>query len=51
VTGGMYVNFVSEREGRARDAYGANYERLVEIKNRYNPTNLFRMNQNIKSTV
>jgi len=50
-TGGTYVNFVSEREGRERDAYDTNYERLVELKNEYDPTNLFRTNQNVEPTV
>jgi FAD/FMN-containing dehydrogenase len=46
-TGGTYVNFMSEDEERARAAYGANYERLAHLKKRYDPTNLFRMNQNV----
>jgi FAD/FMN-containing dehydrogenase len=51
-TGGVYVNFLTgEEEDRVRAAYGPNYERLVEIKNRYDPTNLFRMNQNIRPSV
>jgi FAD/FMN-containing dehydrogenase len=53
-TGGVYVNFLSEDEGedRVRAAYGAaNYERLVALKNKYDPTNFFRLNQNIKPTV
>lgn len=50
-TGGVYVNFISEGEERVRAAYGANYDRLVELKNRYDPTNLFSLNQNIKPTV
>ena len=38
-TGGVYVNFLTEDEGdRVRAAYGANYERLVALKNRYDPT-------------
>jgi FAD/FMN-containing dehydrogenase len=36
---------------RIKAAYGANYERLVGLKNKYDPTNLFRHNQNIKPTV
>jgi FAD/FMN-containing dehydrogenase len=47
-TGGVYVNFLTQDEGdRVRAAYGPNYDRLVELKQRYDPTNLFRMNQNI----
>jgi hypothetical protein len=52
--GGVYVNFVSEDEGesRVRAAYdAAKYERLVALKNKYDPTNFFRLNQNIKPTV
>jgi FAD/FMN-containing dehydrogenase len=33
-----------------RDAYGENYERLVALKDEYDPTNLFRLNQNIEPT-
>lgn len=49
-SGGVYVNFLSEAEGEARiwAAYRDNFERLVELKNKYDPTNLFRVNQNIK---
>jgi FAD/FMN-containing dehydrogenase len=52
-TGGVYMNFLSADEGeeRIRAAYGANYDRLVALKNRYDPTNLFRVNQNIKPTI
>jgi FAD/FMN-containing dehydrogenase len=50
-TGGAYGNFLSQEEGdRIPAAYGANYERLVELKTRFDPTNLFRVNQNIRPT-
>jgi len=47
--GGAYVNFLGEEgEARIREAYpGSTWERLAEIKGRYDPTNLFRLNQNI----
>jgi FAD/FMN-containing dehydrogenase len=46
-----YGNYVSD-EGAAiaREAYGTNYDRLVVLKNKYDPTNFFRMNHNIKPT-
>ena len=44
-----YVNDLGdEGEDRGRIAYGDNYERLVTLKNKYDPTNLFRLNQNIR---
>jgi FAD/FMN-containing dehydrogenase len=48
--GGGYVNFMMDDEGeeRVRAAYGANHDRLVAIKRKYDPDNLFRVNQNIK---
>jgi hypothetical protein len=50
--GGAYVNFMMEEgEDRIKATYRDNYERLVTVKNKYDPTNLFRMNQNIKPTV
>jgi len=50
--GRVYVNYL-EDEGneRVRAAYGPNYDRLVTLKNKYDPTNFFRLNQNIKPTV
>ena len=47
--GGAYVNFLMEEgDERVRSTYRENYDRLVEIKTKYDPTNLFRLNQNIK---
>jgi hypothetical protein len=49
LSGGVYLNWASEESGdRIRHAYGANYDRLVALKDRYDPTNFFRKNQNIK---
>ena len=51
-TGEVYVNHLDAEEAtRIRAAYGLGYERLVALKNKYDPTNLFRLNQNIKPTV
>jgi len=49
---GVYVNYLSaEGEARVREAYTDKaWKRLVEIKNKYDPNNLFRLNQNIKPT-
>jgi FAD/FMN-containing dehydrogenase len=45
---GAYVNFMTEEEGdRVSAAYGANYNRLVQIKTKYDPENVFHFNQNI----
>ncbi len=50
--GGAYVNFMmDEDQERVQATYRKNYGRLVEIKNKYDPANLFRVNQNIKPTV
>jgi len=47
--GGAYVNFLTGDEGeRVRSAYGANYDRLAALKAKYDPTNLFRVNQNVQ---
>ena len=49
---GLYVNQLGdEGEERVRVAYSSNYDRLVALKNKYDPSNFFRMNQNIKPTV
>jgi FAD/FMN-containing dehydrogenase len=45
----VYVNFLTDDEPeRIRAAYGPGYDRLVAAKNKYDPDNLFRMNQNIR---
>ena len=46
---GAYVNFMTEEEKeRVAKAYGPNYDRLVQLKKKYDPDNLLRYNQNIK---
>jgi FAD/FMN-containing dehydrogenase len=49
----VYVNMLDRDEGelRVQDAYGANYDRLVALKKKYDPTNFFRLNQNIRPEV
>jgi FAD/FMN-containing dehydrogenase len=48
-TGGAYVNFMTQEEQeRVRSAYGSNYDRLAVLKKKYDPDNLFRLNQNIQ---
>jgi FAD/FMN-containing dehydrogenase len=49
--GGLYLNFAGfgeEKEALVRAGYGGNYDRLAALKAKYDPGNLFRMNQNIK---
>ena len=54
-TKGFYVNQVGteadEGADLIREAFGANYQRLADLKRKYDPTNLFRHNQNITPTV
>jgi hypothetical protein len=52
-TDGFYVNTlaIDDSERRVRGTYGVNHSRLVTLKNKYDPTNLLRMNANIKPTV
>src|SRR5215207_4096589 len=48
---GVYVNNLGEEgEDRVKAAYGANYDRLLTLKDKYDPTNLFRLNQNFRPT-
>jgi FAD/FMN-containing dehydrogenase len=48
----VYINALEdaldEGEGRVREAYGPNYDRLAALKNKYDPTNFFTANQNVK---
>ena len=47
--GGAYVNFMmDEGQERIRAAFRGNYERLAQIKKKYDPANFFRVNQNIQ---
>lgn len=49
--GTAYINFMPEDEtDRVEAAYGLNFQRLVEVKQKYDPLNFFRMNQNIRPT-
>ncbi|MEA5387382.1 FAD-binding oxidoreductase [Haloarculaceae archaeon H-GB11] len=47
-TGGVYANFVPEQVGDQQAAYRENYDRLVEVKNEWDPGNLFRLNHNVE---
>ena len=48
---GGYINFMdADDQGRIKDNYKGNYDRLAAIKRKYDPTNLFHMNQNIRPT-
>ncbi|WP_158059040.1 FAD-binding oxidoreductase [Halorussus halophilus] len=49
-TGGVYANFIPEEVGEEQAAYRENYERLVELKDEYDPENRFRRNQNVTPT-
>jgi FAD/FMN-containing dehydrogenase len=49
--GKVYINYLgNEGEERVKDAYKSNYEKLVLLKKKYDPTNFFRVNQNIRPT-
>jgi FAD/FMN-containing dehydrogenase len=50
-THGFYVNLNDDNEKKTHANYGLNYERLVAAKNKYDPSNLLRLNANIKPTV
>src|ERR1700730_15910168 len=50
-SGGVYVNNLGdEGEDRVKAAYGENYPRLAALKSKYDPTNIFRLNQNVPPT-
>jgi FAD/FMN-containing dehydrogenase len=53
-SGSLYVNFSGfgeEGEALVRAIYGENYERLSRLKQQYDPSNLFRLNQNIRPSM
>ena len=52
ISGAAYVNHIAGDDApeKIRASYGGNYERLVALKEKYDPTNLFRLNPNIKPT-
>ena len=48
MTDGAYVNYLDNDDAsRVRAAYGPNYDRLAQLKRKYDPDNTFRLNQNI----
>jgi hypothetical protein len=47
-TGGVYMNFMpADETGRVKAALGSNYERLAQLKRRYDPDNFFHLNPNV----
>ena len=52
-SGKAYINHLAgdDRAERVRSSYGSNYDRLVAVKNAYDPQNMFRLNANVKPTV
>jgi FAD/FMN-containing dehydrogenase len=51
-TDGWYTNDIADQAAtRVNKNYQGNFERLVRVKNQYDPTNLFRLNANVKPTV
>jgi FAD/FMN-containing dehydrogenase len=49
-TGGVYANFVPEKDGDQQAAYRENYERMVEVKTKWDPENVFQLNHNVEPT-
>ena len=49
-TGGVYANFVPEKDGDQQAAYRENYGRMVEVKTKWDPENVFQLNHNVKPT-
>jgi hypothetical protein len=49
-TGGVYLNYfgTDEDPDRVRAAHGKNYDRLLQVKRKYDPNNMFCYNQNLK---
>jgi FAD/FMN-containing dehydrogenase len=49
-TGGVYANFVPEKDGDQQAAYRENYDRMVEVKTKWDPENVFQLNHNVEPT-
>jgi Berberine and berberine like len=47
-SGAYFLNFLGEGEDTIKASFGANYDRLLAVKMKYDPTNFFCLNQNIK---
>jgi FAD/FMN-containing dehydrogenase len=49
VSGGVYSNYLDHDDSdKVSASFGSNYSRLQEVKNKYDPNNFFKLNQNIK---
>jgi FAD/FMN-containing dehydrogenase len=49
-TGGVSVNFIFKKVGQERATYRENYDRFLDLKETYDPDNLFHLNQNVALT-
>jgi hypothetical protein len=50
--GGVYMTFTSDTgDDRVRDVAGANYDRLVAVKDKYDPGNMFRLGANVRPSI
>lgn len=47
----VYINYMGDEPERLKDSFGTKYDRLIEVKNIYDPTNLFHLNHNLRPTL